>query len=149
MGRSLTQPETGPEVHGTTRHGPGETSGSPQRPAQRLTGELLTFDLDAELRQLRSEPAWRRGDRNAKTLVKVPALQVVLTAIKSSARIQGHKVDAPFTLQAVAGRLRLHVAGQAIEMSAGQLLALEPGVAHDVEALEESAFLLTMGGRLG
>jgi hypothetical protein len=27
----------------------------------------------------------------------------------------------------------------------GHLLAIEPGVAHDVEALEESAFLITLG----
>jgi quercetin dioxygenase-like cupin family protein len=130
------------------RHGPGETSGSPQRPAQRLIGERLWFDLEDEFRRLRSEAAWRQGDRNAKTLVRALAFRVVLTAIKPGARIQGHTVDAPLALQVVAGRVRLQLTGQTIELSAGQLLALEPGVAHDVEALEESAFLLTIGGRI-
>ena len=32
-----------------------------------------------------------------------------------------------------------------VELATGQLLALEPGIPHDVEAIEDSAFLLTIG----
>jgi quercetin dioxygenase-like cupin family protein len=32
-----------------------------------------------------------------------------------------------------------------IELTAGQLLAVESGIRHDVEAIEDSAFLLTIG----
>jgi quercetin dioxygenase-like cupin family protein len=47
-------------------------------------------------------------------------------------------------MQTIAGKLRLHVGGQAVELAAGQMLVLEPGVRHDVETDTESAFLLTI-----
>jgi quercetin dioxygenase-like cupin family protein len=116
-----------------------------------LSGSALSFDLLDELARVRSEPAWQRGERNAITLVKAPAFRVVLTALKPGARVQEHQVSAPFTLQVIEGRLRLQLPDQTVELAAGQLLAFESGVAHDVDALEESAFLLTIarpeGGR--
>jgi hypothetical protein len=52
----------------------GETSGSGQRPARRLTAPLLTFDLAAEAASMKQEASWQRGDRNAKTLIEDPVL---------------------------------------------------------------------------
>jgi quercetin dioxygenase-like cupin family protein len=130
-------------------HVPGETSDSPQRPAQRVSGTVLTFELQDELARLRREPAWARGERNAITLIKEPDFRVVLTTLKAGARVQEHHVDARFTLQTVLGRLRLHLPQQTVDLAAGQLVALESGVTHDVEALEESAFLLTIAWPAG
>src|SRR5215208_4564249 len=123
---------------------PGETSGSPLRPAQRLAGSTLTFDLAAELEQLRGEDSYRSSDRNAKTLVKEPDLRVVLTAIKDGGRLREHRAPGPVAVQTISGRIRLHAGGQTLELPVGHLLMLEPNLPHDVEALEESAFLLTI-----
>lgn len=131
------------------RHGPGETSDSPQRPAQRLTGPAMTFDLQDAIARLRSEPAWQRGERNAITLIKEPDLRVILTALKAGAHVREHRVEGRFTVQPIVGRLRLHLPDQQVDLAAGQLLALESGLAHDVEALEESAFLLTIAWPAG
>ena len=49
---------------------PGETSGSAQRPPQRLALPTMSFDLVREQELLRREESYRAGDRNAKTLVK-------------------------------------------------------------------------------
>jgi quercetin dioxygenase-like cupin family protein len=127
----------------------GETSGSAERRAQRLTGTALTFDLAKELDSLHKERAWQRGDRNANTLVKEPALRVVLTALKRGAVTREHGVHGQFTLQTIAGRLRVRIPGQTVDLGADQLLSLESGVTHEVEALEESAFLLTIAGSGG
>jgi quercetin dioxygenase-like cupin family protein len=125
-------------------HAAGETSGSPQRPAQRLTGQALAFDLQSEIEALRSEASWQRGDRNAKTLVKEQAFRVVLTALKAGARLDSHEVHAQFTLHGITGRVRVTVPGQTIEVPAGHVLSVEEGTPHGVEAVEESAFLLTI-----
>ena len=124
----------------------GETSGSAERPRQRLTGGALTFDLAKELAALHEERTWQRGDRNANTLVKEPALRVVLTALKQGAVIKEHGVHGQFTLQAISGRLRVRIPDHTVELGANQLLSVESGIAHEVEALEESAFLLTIAG---
>ena len=128
---------------------PGETSGTPRRPAQRLAGPTLTFDLTAELEQLRREETYRSGDRNAKTLAKEPDLRVVLTVLKEGARLREHQAPGPVAVQTISGRLRLHAGGQTFDLPTGHLLTLERDLPHDVEALEESAFLITIGWRSG
>ncbi|HEY6385486.1 MAG TPA: hypothetical protein VIX91_07375 [Candidatus Acidoferrum sp.] len=92
---------------------------------------------------MRSENAWQ-GGRNSKTLVKHPDFRVVLTALKSNARLHEHKAAGRISVQAIAGHIRMHVQEKAIDLPAGHMLALERALPHDVEALEDSAFLLTI-----
>jgi quercetin dioxygenase-like cupin family protein len=105
----------------------------------------VTFDLAQELDQLLQSETWQHRDRNAKTLAKEPHLRVTLVALKRGARLDAHDAEGPVTIHALHGKLRLSVQSERIELAAGGLLVLEPGMRHDVEALEESAFLLTMG----
>lgn len=109
---------------------PGETSGSAQRPAQRLAGPVLTFDLAAESERLRQERSYQAGDRNAKTLVKEPNVRIVLTAMKGGSRLVQHRAAGPVSVQTVTGHVRLHVPGGSADLPAGHLLALEPDVPH-------------------
>ena len=56
-----------------------------------------------------------------------------------------HRADARISIQALWARYCLHLPDQKpVELLAGQLLTLDCGMPHDVEALEESAFLLTV-----
>lgn len=126
-----------------TEH-PGETSGSPERAAQRLSGAYLAFDLQAELAQVRLERGYREGDRNANTLVKGDNFRIVLTALRAGTRLQEHQAAGWVSIQTIAGRLRVRLADETVELPAGHLLALAAHIAHDVEALEDSAFLLTV-----
>ena len=48
------------------------------------------------------------------------------------------------SVQAIAGHIQIHIEGIVLDLPPGHLLALERGIAHDVEALEDSAFLLTI-----
>jgi quercetin dioxygenase-like cupin family protein len=110
---------------------------------QPMAGTFLEFDLTRELEQLSAEPEWRNG-QNAKTLVKYDDLRVVLTALKAQARLPEHKTDGRLSIQAVAGHIHVHAQGRTFDLRAGGLVALDRGVPHDVEALEDSAFLLTI-----
>lgn len=103
----------------------------------------LEFDLGRELEQLRREPEWERG-QNAKTLVKFETMRVVLTALKAQARIPEHQTEGRITVHAVSGHLVVHAEGRTFDLRAGAVLALDQGVRHDVEAVEDSAFLLTI-----
>jgi quercetin dioxygenase-like cupin family protein len=108
-----------------------------------LESPILSFDLNAEIEQLRSENAWQ-GGRNSKTLVKHPDFRVVLTVLKANARLHEHKAAGRISVQAIAGHIRMHVQDKVIDLPAGHMLALERALPHDVEALEDSAFLLTI-----
>jgi quercetin dioxygenase-like cupin family protein len=133
----------------TRGHAPGETSPTSERDAQQLTGPALRFGLTGEAEALRGEPAWERFDRNAKTLVKDGGFRVVLTALKAGAALDEHRVTARVMVQTVRGHLRLHLSAPdavVLDLPTGHLAVLQPGITHRVEAVEESAFLLTVAG---
>lgn len=113
-----------------------------------LGESILTFDLFGETARLRQEDSWQRGTgRSSKTLAKHPTFRIVLTLLKANTRIHEHKTEAPISIQPVTGKIRLHLPGRPVELAAGNLLVLDSDVPHDVEAIEESAFLLTVGWR--
>ena len=123
---------------------PSETAGSAQRPARHLVGAVLSFDLAGEIASLQQEESWRRGDRNARTLVEEPGLRVVLTVLKAGARIREHRTDRPVAIQTLKGYVRVESPEETIDLLVGRLMTLQPGVPHDLEAIELSAFLLTL-----
>src|ERR1700687_5458381 len=99
-----------------------------------LESPILSFDLNAEIERLRGENAWQ-GGRNSKTLVKHPDFRVVLTVLKSKARLHKHNAAGRISVQTVAGHIRMHVESKVFDLPVGHLLALERAIAHDVEAL--------------
>lgn len=108
-----------------------------------MAAPFLEFDLIRELEQLHGELDWNRG-QNAKTLVKYDDFRVVLIALKARARLPGHQNKGRISIQTVAGHILVRAEGRTFDLPRGTLLALDQNLPHDVEALEESAFLLTI-----
>ncbi|MGB7921769.1 MAG: hypothetical protein WCF57_00860 [Pyrinomonadaceae bacterium] len=110
----------------------------------RLTAPLLTFDLAAEIEQLNNEEHWLKDGRISKTLVKHSDFRIVLMFMKAGTLMQEHKTDARISIHALSGRLLIKLDEQTVELPAGHLLVLEKGLSHDVNAMEESVFLLSI-----
>jgi quercetin dioxygenase-like cupin family protein len=108
-----------------------------------MAAPFLEFNLTRELDQLHGEPEWNSG-QNAKTLVKYDDFRVVLTALKARARLAKHQTKGRISIQTVAGHILVRAEGRTFDLPAGTLLALDQNLPHDVEALEESAFLITI-----
>lgn len=133
-----------PSTQSPTAHPSGETTGTDERPPQRLAAPVLTFDLAHEVAQLHEEAAWQRGDRNAKTLVKEPDFRIVLIALRAGSRMEKHQAAGRISVQTLSGHLRLQTAGTSVDLPVGKIVSLERDLPHDVEALMESTFLLTI-----
>ena len=124
-------------------------SDSPQHEPHRRThaapmaGPFIDFDLPAEVHRLHAETTWSTG-QNARTLIKYDNLRVVLTALQANARLPEHKTEGRISVHVLSGHIQLRADGRTFSLRPGGLLALDHGVLHDVEALEESAFLLTI-----
>ena len=110
---------------------------------QSMGTPYLEFDIARELQQLHLEPGWQSG-QNAKTLVKYDGLRIVLIALKAGSRIPEHHTEGQISVQTIVGHIQVRADGRTFELRPGGLLALDQGLPHDVEALEESAFLLTI-----
>lgn len=106
-------------------------------------GSPLLQALIPDERNLREQDAWQaESGRTARTLVKYPDLRIVLVSMKANTRLKQHKTDARFAILALGGHVRLHLPEASAEVPAGELLAVDRGVPHDVEAVRQSTFLL-------
>lgn len=124
-----------------SRQGPAH-SGAVRSPGP-LGATILAFDLGAEIKRLREENAWQ-GGRDSKTLVKNEDCRIVLTVLQSGALLHEHRASGRISVQALLGHIQMHVEDKTFDLPAGHLLSLDRAVPHDVRALEDSAFLLTL-----
>jgi quercetin dioxygenase-like cupin family protein len=108
-----------------------------------MAERLMEFDLPAEVHRLHAETTWSTG-QNARTLIKYDDFRVVLTALQAKVRIPEHKADGRISVHVLTGHIQLRASGRTFSLRPGGLLAIDQGVPHGVEALEESAFLLTI-----
>jgi quercetin dioxygenase-like cupin family protein len=118
----------------------------PDRPAG---DPVFHARLTEQLERLRHEPAWRSSDRNAITLFKTSALSLVLLAMKEGARLHEHRTEGSLTIQVVSGSVRVEAGDRRVALEPDEVLVLEPGLEHALEAVRESALLLTVVGPKG
>jgi quercetin dioxygenase-like cupin family protein len=120
-----------------------ETSRGAARAPEATAGPFLTFDLAQQIRELRQESYWQSG-RNSKTLAKYSDFRIVLTALQAKTTIHEHHSAGRISVQTIEGHLRMHAAGKDFDLPAGRVLVLDRALPHDVVAIEDSAFLLTI-----
>jgi quercetin dioxygenase-like cupin family protein len=115
-----------------------------QRSPEATGSPFLSFDLKREIYQLRTEEhPWQAG-RNAKILVKYPNLRILLIGLRPGTHISKHHAAGPISVQVISGHVLIRAAGRVFDLREPQLLALEAEIPHDVEALAESAVLVTI-----
>ena len=109
-----------------------------------LTAPLLTFNLEKEIERLRREEHWLKDGRISQTLVKYSDFRIVLILMQAGTVMREHKADARISIHGLSGRLMVQLPEKTFELSTGDLLVLEKCLPHDVSAVEESAFLLSI-----
>jgi quercetin dioxygenase-like cupin family protein len=114
------------------------------RPDRPRTGPFVHCRLNEEVERLKTEPAWRDGDRNAITLTKEAGLRLVLTTLRQGAVLREHRASTAATLHVLSGRMVLRADEQPLPLGPGDVVTMEPGLAHAGEALDDPAFLLTL-----
>jgi quercetin dioxygenase-like cupin family protein len=106
--------------------------------------DLNQVDLNQEIARLQAEASSEESGRKSKMLVKHPEFRIVLVTMRAASRWEDHKTNARIGLHVLRGDIRFHTANGTFELRPGQLLTLAPSIVHSVDALEESAFLLTL-----
>jgi len=111
-----------------------------------LANEVIRRNLDDELKKLKDAPSWQReSGRSSETLVKYDEFRIVLVGMKPGSYMSHHRAEGPISIHAIGGKIRVHLPDDRTEdLKPGDLLTLDRCLEHDVEALEESSFLLTI-----
>lgn len=116
----------------------------PSARAVELARPVHQADLAGEVRQLRRDNNYRRTGRSSKTLVKHGDFRAVLTVLRKGARLEEHRAAGRFSLQVLSGGVSVRLPEGAYTLRAGQWLALDRCIVHDVAASSNAAFLLTL-----
>lgn len=109
-----------------------------------LNQEMLTFDTDALISQIKSEEAWSRSDRNSLTIFKNDSLCMVIVGLHPEAAMKKHSATGAITVQVLQGDIIFETLNQKSELTRGKMIALPAGIPHQVYAVKESFFLLTL-----
>jgi quercetin dioxygenase-like cupin family protein len=108
-----------------------------------MIADLAHFDLLREIAESEQQKPWPSGI-HAITLYKKQDFRVVLISMEAAARIKEHHVDGTSSVQVLKGHIRYSTQGQIYDLRTGNLLTLNASIKHEVEAMEESGFLLTI-----
>ena len=111
-----------------------------------LAEDVIRHNIGKELEKLQEAPSWQReSGRSSETLVKYDEFRIVLVRMKPGSYMSHHKAEGPISIHGIQGKIRVHLPEDRMEdLKPGDLLTLGRCLQHDVEALEESAFLLTI-----
>ncbi|HET8633032.1 MAG TPA: cupin domain-containing protein [Gemmatimonadales bacterium] len=111
-----------------------------------LTGDVLAFTLAEEIRHLR-ESLSDAPARSARTLVKEGPqgpVSMTLVGLKPGGEMREHEARGPVTLQVLEGAVVLDTSDKSVELKAGMVAALGPGIRHAVRSADGAIFLLTV-----
>lgn len=108
-----------------------------------LEAEHMLLDLGTVVTELHGTGAGDRT-RGAITLVKQEGMSVVLTHLHAGGSLEEHAAPGPITVQVLDGHVRIKIDDEAVDVSAGRLVAFKGGVRHAVDAMEDSTLLLTI-----
>ena len=126
-----------------------EAFARPFRPVELTPSTLTSFPLQAMAQQLMTEDAFQTSGRNALTLIHHKDLTVVLTVLQAGAVLQEHHAPAPVTLLPLFGEIVLASAEGTTRLTLDHSKAavFAAHLPHRVEAQQDSAFILVMGGQ--
>jgi quercetin dioxygenase-like cupin family protein len=102
------------------------------------------IDLKAFTRQIRSEDAWDKNDRNSITVFKTDDMRIVLGGLHKDAEMLPHKSEGIMSIMVMEGELEINTDELSVTVETGQMVALHKGINYRVVAREESIYLLTM-----
>jgi quercetin dioxygenase-like cupin family protein len=105
--------------------------------------DVAQFDLSREMTDSDAKKPWQ-GGHYARTLFKKSDFRVVLISMAPGARLKEHHADGAISVQVLKGSIRFTTQRKAHDLKQGNVLILGASIKHDVEALEDSAFLLTI-----
>ena len=108
-----------------------------------MVDKLAQFDLLKEIAESEQKKPWQSG-HNARTLFKKHDFRIVLITMEAAARMKEHHADGTISIQGLKGHIRVTVHGKSHDVGVGNLFTLAASIRHDVEAIDDSAFLLTI-----
>jgi quercetin dioxygenase-like cupin family protein len=109
-----------------------------------LDQPMMCFSIPEETARIRSGAQWRASQKGSITLAKNHELRIVLIVLSKGMGLDEHQAEGQITVSVAQGSIRFKAGSDQRTLLSGGLLTLGSGIRHAVEALEDSAFLITL-----
>ena len=113
---------------------------------KKLDQPMMAFAIAEEISKIKADQPSRltnQGKRSA-VLAKNEHVIIVMAMLARGEALQEHETEGQITVTVVQGAIRFDALKEQVRLNAGGLLTLRPGIRHSVEALEDSAFVITV-----
>ena len=101
------------------------------------------LDLENEMLASEHNKPWQMG-HTARVLFKKADFRMVLISMEKGSILKEHHADGTISVQVLKGSIRFTAQEEAHTLGINSAVALGATIKHKVEALEDSAFLLTI-----
>jgi quercetin dioxygenase-like cupin family protein len=113
-------------------------------PGDRFAAKVQLLDLGSATARLRAEPHEAVAGHRQIAIFRSGPVTLVLFTFEPGARLKEHRTEGVVTIHLLGGRLDVTGDGRTHQLAPGQVVALSPGVPHEVHAQARSEMLLTI-----
>ena len=111
---------------------------------KKLDQPMMAFAIAEEISKIKADQRSANQGKRSVVLAKNEHVSIVLAVLARDEVLQAHETEGQITVTVVQGAIRFDALNEGVRLTAGGLLTLRPGIRHSVEALEDSAFLITV-----
>lgn len=101
------------------------------------------IDIPSYIRQIKSEEAWHKNDRNSITVFKTGDMRIVIGGLHKGAEML-HRAEGIMSLQVLSGILDVVTDELSVTLDKGQMIAIHKDCNYRMLASEEVIYLLTI-----
>jgi quercetin dioxygenase-like cupin family protein len=105
--------------------------------------DFAQFDLAKEMMYSERKKPWQNR-HTARTLFKKADFRMVLISMEKGCILKEHHADGTISVQVLKGSIRFIAQGETHTLRENSIVTLGASIKHQVEALEDAAFLLTI-----
>lgn len=111
-------------------------------PRERFAGSEKLFKLDDEFAALPNESTVYRGHMQ-KALYRHKIVTTAIFSFERGGAIDEHQTEGELTIHVVSGKLFIRTDQNEYTLGENDLLLLDPGVKHDIKAVDATKLLMT------
>lgn len=109
-----------------------------------LNQPMMAFAIAEEISKIKADQRSANQGKRSAVLAKNEHVRLVLAVLSRGEVLHEHETEGQITVTVVEGAIRFNALNERVRLAAGGLLTLQPGICHSVEALEDSAFVITV-----
>jgi quercetin dioxygenase-like cupin family protein len=102
---------------------------------------FMAFDLPILIEKMKHAPTWSNEELHAEVLLKTPARQIVLTALRAGTEIESYQADHSVTVHVTEGIIKIHTRKGCMTLGQGNVMLIKEKAKYSLISGEDAVLL--------